>query len=63
MHLTILPSVMGKLMGRLGSFTLVWQPIEEKKNSEFKLVKVHLKTDLVSHPDPSEEFSKYTLFT
>ena len=30
--------------------TLVWQPVEEKENSEFEAVVLCLKIDLVSHP-------------
>ena len=32
----ILPLAMDKYLVRLGSLTLVWQPVLEKKNSEFK---------------------------
>ena len=35
---------------RLGSLTLVWQPVKEKENSEFKSVKQHFEIDLVLHP-------------
>ena len=41
---------MGKQLGKLGSLTLLGQPVKEKENSEFKLVVFCLKTDLVSHP-------------
>ena len=41
MHLIILPPAMDKLSARLGSLTLVWQPVYEKENSEFKPVKLH----------------------
>ena len=33
-------------MDRLGSMTLVWQPVEEKENFEFKPVKLRLKMTL-----------------
>ena len=32
MNLTILPPVMSKKLGRLGSLTFVWQPVLEKEN-------------------------------
>ena len=34
----------------MGFLTLVRQLVQEKENSEFKFVKLHLKIDLVSHP-------------
>ena len=45
MNPIILPPALGKLFGRLGSLTFIWQPVLEKKNSEFK----YLKTDFVSY--------------
>ena len=41
MNPTVLHPAMGKLLGRLGSVTLLWQLVLEKKNSKFKLVKIH----------------------
>ena len=41
-------------MGRLGSFTLVWQLVKEKEMSEFKPVKLHKKIDHMSHPTHME---------
>ena len=38
-----------------GSLTLIRQPIWEKKDSEFKPVKLRWNIDLVSHPDQLEE--------
>ena len=38
----------------MGSIFLVWQPVKEKENPEFKPVKVHLKIDLVSQPAQME---------
>ena len=35
-------------MDRLGSLTLVWQPVQEKENSEFKRVELRLKFICVS---------------
>ena len=40
--------------GRLGSLVLVWQPVQEKEISEFKLVEIHLKIDLLPHAALSE---------
>ena len=45
---------MVKKLGRLGYLALVRQPVLEKKNSEFRLVKLHLKIDFVSHPIGAE---------
>ena len=55
MNLTILPPVIGKL-DRMGSLTLVWQPVQEKENSEFKPVKLCLEKNIdpVSHPACAE---------
>ena len=49
MNPIILPSAMSKI-GRLSSSAMDKQPVWEKENSEFKLVKLHLKMDLVLHP-------------
>ena len=46
-------------IGRLGSTALVRQLVEEKENSEFKPVKLHLKIDLVSYPARAEGLVKY----
>ena len=34
MNLTILPPVMSKLLGMLGSLTLLWQPVQDRENSK-----------------------------
>ena len=47
MNTVILHPAMDKLQGRLGSSTLVRQPIK-KENSEFEPIKLRLKIDLVS---------------
>ena len=54
MNPIILPRAMGKKQDRLVSSALVWQLIYEKENSEFKLVKLRLKIDLVSYPARAE---------
>ena len=41
---------MGILLERLGFSTLPWQPVQEKKNSEFEFVKLHLRITIVLHP-------------
>ena len=43
MNITINPPVKGKIVGQTGPLTLVWQPVKEKENSEFKPVKLHIK--------------------
>ena len=48
MNPIILPSSMGKLLGRVGSSALVSQP-NKKENSELKSAKLCLKIDLLSH--------------
>ena len=45
---------MNPIILRVGSFGLVRQLVEEKENSECKPVKLHLKTDIVSHPACAE---------
>ena len=50
MNPIILPPAMGKYLDRLGSSALVRQLVQEKENSEFKPVKLHLKIGLVSYP-------------
>ena len=45
---------MDKLLIRLGDLVLLWPPVKEKDNSEFKPVKPRLKIDLVSHPVRAE---------
>ena len=47
---SVLPTVVGKFWGRLGSLAFVWQPIYEKENSEFKPAKLCMEIDLMSHP-------------
>ena len=54
MNLIILPPAMGKQQGRLCSSALVRQLVQAKENSEFKPVKLRLKTDLVSYPARAE---------
>ncbi len=44
MNPTILIPALSKKMGKLGSLTILWQPLKEKENSEFKLM-VDLKKD------------------
>ena len=38
---------------------MAWQPFWEKENFEFKPVKLHLKTNHVSHPAHTERLGKY----
>ena len=54
MNPLILPPAMGKQQDGLGSSALVRQLVQEKENSEFKPVKLRLKTDLVSYPARAE---------
>ena len=42
MNTIILFPAMSNQQGRLGPLNLVWQPVKEKENSEFKPVKLHL---------------------
>ena len=49
MNPTILSPAMSKLCGRLGYLIVVGQPVYEKKNFEFKPVKLHIRIDLVSN--------------
>ena len=51
------------LLDRLDSLTFVWQPILEKKNFEFKPVKLRLKIDFVSHPDHAEGLGRQIYWT
>ena len=54
---------MGKYLGKLGCLTLIWQPVKEKENSEFKPIKLHLKIDLVSRPANAEGLiNKYIVY-
>ena len=46
-------------MDKLGSFILVWIPVLEKENSEFKPVKHRLKSDLVPHLALAGGLGKY----
>ena len=39
---------------------MVWQPVQEKENSEFKPTKLCLKIDLVSYPAHGGVVGKYT---
>ena len=41
---------MGKLLDRLGSSVLLWQPVYEKENFEFESIKLCLKIDFMLHP-------------
>ena len=43
MNPSILSAAMTKELSKLFPLTLVWQPIKEKKNTEFKPVKPRLK--------------------
>ena len=54
MNPLILPPAMGKQQDGLGSSALVRQIVQEKENSEFKPVKLRLKTDLASYPARAE---------
>ena len=47
---------MGKYLDRLGSLTLVWQPVYEKVNSKFKPAVLCFKIDLILHPVCDEGF-------
>ena len=49
MHSTIPLPAMGKKKGKLSPLTLIWQPVKEKQNSEYKLVKFYLKIEHMSH--------------
>ena len=50
MNPTISLQTMGKVYGKMGSFTLVMQPLKTKEYTEWKLVILSLKSDLVSYP-------------
>ena len=54
MNPIILSPAMGKQQGRLGSSALMRQLVQEKENSKFRPVKLHLKIDLVSYPARAE---------
>ena len=55
MNTTILTPAMGKIVGQTGSLALVWQPVHEKENSEFKPVKLRIKNIyFVLHPARAE---------
>ena len=41
MNPNIFSPTMGKLLGRLGFLILLWQPVLERENSEFKPIKFH----------------------
>ena len=56
----ILPPAISKQNGRLDALSLVWQPVWEKENSEFKPVSHCLKRDRVSPPVRAEGLGKYT---
>ena len=55
------PPLLPLVLGTLGSSALVRQPVYEKENSEFKLVKLRLKIDSVSHLARVEGLGKYNL--
>ena len=57
MNPTILSPVMGWIVGQTGTFTLVWQPVLKKENSEFK---TPFKIDLVTDPAGAEELGKHS---
>ena len=63
MNLTIFPSAMSIKQGRLSFLTFVWQLVYEKENSEFEPVKLHLKTDLVSHGSCAEGLVNTYIYT
>ena len=44
--------LLGKLEGKLGSLTFVWQPIEERENFDFKPV-IDLEREGICHANPS----------
>ena len=54
----ILSQAMGKWQDTLGTLALIWQPVWEKKNTEFKHVKLCLKIDLVSYPSCAQGLDK-----
>ena len=54
MNPIILPPAMGKIVGQTRFFSLGEATSLEEENSEFKLVKLRLKIDLVSHPARAE---------
>ena len=54
MNPTILHLAMGKYLGKLDFSTLLWIPVYEKENSEFKPIKLRLKIHLVSLPTYAE---------
>ena len=51
---TTLPPASGNYSDRVVSLTLVWKPVGEKENLEFKPVKLRLNIDNVSHPVHSQ---------
>ncbi len=61
MNPNIFPPAMDKQQCRLGSSALVRQLFQEKKNSEFKPVRLRLKIDLVSYPARVEGLGKYDI--
>ena len=48
------PTILPPALGRLGSLTLLSQPVLEKENFEFKPAKIRLKIDLVLHTARSD---------
>ena len=61
MNPIILPTAMGKIVGRTGFFSL-GKATKENENSEFKPVKLHLKIDLVSYPAWAEGLVNMDIF-
>ena len=43
MYSTIFPPIMAKYLIRMGSLSLVWLPVQQKENIEFKFAKLCLK--------------------
>ena len=60
MHPTIFPPTIDKIVGHVGLFNLVWQPVTENENSVFKSVELRLQIDVVSYT--CEVIRKYTYF-
>ena len=49
MNLTVLAPAMERKVNKLGSLSMVWQPVWEKENFEFKPAKLRMKIDIVTH--------------
>ena len=46
----------------MGSLALVWLPVKQKENSQFKTIKIRLEIDLVLHPARTEELVNRFIF-